>query len=49
MQFNKLPFDHAEVLEGVGNASNAAVSASRLGLKMSFVTNVVTTKRLKHD
>ena len=41
MQFGtKLPFDHAEVLEGVGNASNAAVSASRLGLKTSFVTNV---------
>jgi len=41
MQFGtKLPFDHAEVLEGVGNASNAAVSASRLGLRTSFVTNV---------
>lgn len=36
----KLPFDHVEVLEAVGNASNAAVSFARLGLKSSFVTNV---------
>jgi sugar/nucleoside kinase (ribokinase family) len=36
----KLPYDHAEVLEAVGNASNAAVSFSRLGLKTGFVTNV---------
>lgn len=41
MQFGtKLPFDHAEVLEAVGNASNAAVAFSRLGLKAAFVTNV---------
>lgn len=41
MQFGtKLPFDHVEVLEGVGNASNAAVAFSRLGLKAGFVTNV---------
>ena len=36
----KLPFDHAEVVEGVGNASNAAVAFARLGLDSSFVTNV---------
>jgi ribokinase len=36
----KLPFDHAEVLEAVGNASNAAVAFSRLGLQTAFVTNV---------
>lgn len=36
----KLPYDHAEVLEAVGNASNAAVAFSRLGLKTAFVTNV---------
>jgi sugar/nucleoside kinase (ribokinase family) len=36
----KLPFDHAEVLEAVGNASNAAVAMSRLGLATAFVTNV---------
>lgn len=36
----KLPFDHAEVIEGVGNAANSAVSFSKLGLKSGFVTNV---------
>jgi ribokinase len=41
MQFGtKLPFDHVEVLEAVGNASNAAVAFARLGLKTAFVTNV---------
>jgi ribokinase len=41
MQFGtKLPFDHVEVLEAVGNAANAAVSFSRLGLSTDFVTNV---------
>jgi sugar/nucleoside kinase (ribokinase family) len=36
----KLPFDHAEVIEGVGNAANAAVSFAKLGLKSGFVSNV---------
>lgn len=36
----KVPFDHAEVLEGVGNAANAAVSFARLGLKSGLVSNV---------
>jgi ribokinase len=36
----KLPFDHAEILEAVGNAANAAVAFARLGLNSSFVTNV---------
>lgn len=36
----KLPFDHAEVINAVGNAANAAVAFSRLGLKTGFVTNV---------
>lgn len=41
MEFGtKLPFDHREVVAGVGNAGNAAVAFSRLGLKTSFVTNV---------
>lgn len=41
MEFGtKLPFDRAEVIEGVGNASNAAVAIARLGLKSAFVTNV---------
>jgi sugar/nucleoside kinase (ribokinase family) len=36
----KIPFDHREVVDGVGNASNAAVAFARLGLKSGFVTNV---------
>lgn len=36
----KLPFDHAETLHAVGNAANAAVSCSRLGLNVAFETNV---------
>ncbi len=41
MQFGtKLPYDHVEVLEAVGNAANAAVAFARLGLNTAFVTNV---------
>lgn len=41
MQYGtKLPFEAAYVIEGVGNAANAAVAFARLGLKSSFVTNV---------
>lgn len=36
----KVPFDHAEIIPAVGNASNAAVSFARLGLKSGFVTNI---------
>jgi len=36
----KIPFDHAEVIEAVGNAANAAVAFARLGIDSSFVTNV---------
>jgi sugar/nucleoside kinase (ribokinase family) len=36
----KIPFDHTEILHAVGNAANAAVSFSRLGLKTAFETNV---------
>ena len=36
----KIPFDHREVVAGVGNASNAAVAFSRLGMKSAFVTNI---------
>ena len=36
----KIPFDHVEVIEAVGNAANAAVSFARLGLNSAFVTNV---------
>lgn len=37
---NKVPFDHGEVVEGVGNAANAAVAAARLGLSSGLVSNV---------
>ncbi|MEO6513546.1 MAG: carbohydrate kinase family protein [Candidatus Saccharimonadales bacterium] len=41
MQFGtKLPFDHVEVVQAVGNAANAAVAFARLGLNSAFVTNV---------
>jgi sugar/nucleoside kinase (ribokinase family) len=36
----KVPFDHAEVIEAVGNAANAAVSFSKLGLKSGLISNV---------
>lgn len=36
----KVPFDHAEIIAGVGNAANAAVSFARLGLKSSLITNI---------
>lgn len=36
----KIPFDHAEVIEAVGNASNAAVCFAKLGLKSGLVSNV---------
>ena len=36
----KIPFDHAEVIEAVGNASNAAVAFARLGLSSGLVSNV---------
>lgn len=37
---SKLPFDHVEVKESVGNAPNAAVSFARLGLNSGLVSNV---------
>src|SRR5665647_210331 len=41
MQFGtKLPFDHVEIIQAVGNASNAAVAFARLGLNSAFVTDV---------
>jgi ribokinase len=35
----KVPFDHADVIYGVGNAANAAVSLTRLGHTSGLVTN----------
>lgn len=41
MEFGtKVPFDHREVIEGVGNTGNATTAFARLGLKTAFVTNV---------
>lgn len=36
----KVPFDHVEVVEAVGNAANASVSFARLGLKSALMANV---------
>jgi len=36
----KIPFKGRQVIDGVGNASNAAVAFARMQLKSSFVTNV---------
>ena len=37
---SKLPFDHGEIKEAVGNSPNAAVSFAKLGLKSGLVANV---------
>jgi sugar/nucleoside kinase (ribokinase family) len=37
---DKIPFEFAVVLSGVGNSANASVSASRLGLKSSLLSNL---------
>lgn len=37
---DKVPYEFKEVVSGVGNSPNAAVSAARLGLKTSILTNV---------
>lgn len=37
---DKIPYDDVHVVAGVGNAANAAVSASRLGLRTAFVSNI---------
>lgn len=36
----KVPFDYAQVVEGVGNAANAAVSFAKLGLNSGLISNV---------
>lgn len=36
----KIPFEQADVIEAVGNASNAAVSFVRLGLSSGLVSNI---------
>jgi len=37
---DKIPYEFVEVVRAVGNSPNAAVSASRLGLKAGLVTNI---------
>lgn len=37
---DKIPYDFAVLVPGVGNAANAAVAAKRLGLSAGFVSNV---------
>ncbi len=37
---DKIPFEFAVLVPGVGNAANAAVAAARLGLSSAFVSNV---------
>lgn len=39
---DKIPFESAEVIPGVGNAGNAAVSAARLGAPTALITDVGT-------
>ena len=36
----KIPFDHAEIIEAVGNASNASVSFAKLGLNSALYANI---------
>ncbi|MBI2086621.1 MAG: carbohydrate kinase family protein [Candidatus Zambryskibacteria bacterium] len=37
---DKIPYESVEVVRAVGNSSNAAVAASRLGLKSALITNM---------
>ena len=37
---DKIPFNWHKIIPGVGNSANAAVSATRLGLKTAYVVNV---------
>jgi ribokinase len=37
---DKIPYESAEVIPAVGNASNAAVAAARLGLRTALVTDI---------
>lgn len=37
---DKIPYEFVEEVPAVGNAANAAVAASRLGLKTAFVSNI---------
>jgi len=36
----KIPFEYVKIIRAVGNAANAAVAASRLGLRSALVSNI---------
>jgi ribokinase len=36
----KIPYDHAEIIEGVGNSANASVAFAKLGFNSGLVANV---------
>lgn len=37
---DKIPFEYAKVVRGVGNAANVAVAGARLGLRSALVSNI---------
>ena len=37
---DKIPFEYAKIVAGVGNAANAAVTAARLGLRTALVSTI---------
>lgn len=37
---DKVPFESAHIIKAVGNSANAAVTASRLGLRTAFISNI---------
>lgn len=41
---DKIPYESVEVVTGVGNSPNAAVSAARLGLNSAILTNIGSDK-----
>ncbi len=45
---DKVPYESVDVIHAVGNSPNAAVAASRLGLKSALVTNIGDDKHGKH-
>ena len=44
---DKIPYEEVYIVNAVGNAANAAVSAARLGLKSALVTNLGDDKHGK--
>ncbi len=42
---DKIEYDNVEIIHGVGNSANAAVSAARLGLSAALVTDLGTDMR----